>query len=291
MESVKEQIRFRYEYDLGLIGALLVPNPAPFSPLVDGLDGLVLIVRDQDSGASTLSHYSKDRFRIQERCLNPAQLEQWIVYGPTKSVIQWMLQGEIVMDPHLYMEGLRHKLIGYPPEMRRQKLQIEFSHFLRTYQQSKQYLQDGHLLDAYSHVLEALCHWARIVIIEEGLHPEILVWAQVRKINPGVYKLYEELISNNESLEQRVKLVVLACEFSVMSKMEGCCAILLDVIKSRQTPWSLRELAEEADLKELNLELPLLITKMSRKQLIREVVISEDDSLMLELRYTVCLEG
>lgn len=288
MESVKEHIRLRYAPDAALRGALLVPNPAPSSPLVDGLDGLVLIVRDQEDGLRSLSHYSQDGFRIQERCLSPAQLESWIVYGPTRSVIQWMLQGEIVMDPHLYMEGLRDRIIEYPEELRLQKLQMEFSQFVRSYQTGKQYMQDGHLLDAFSSVLESLGHWARIVIIEEGLHPEVLVWAQVRRINPGVYKLYEELLSNEETLEQRVKLVLLACEFSVMSKMESCCSILLNVIKSREAPWSLKELAEDTELKALDLELPMLITKMSRKQLIREVAVSEDDSLCLELRYTVC---
>ncbi|MDF2814943.1 MAG: nucleotidyltransferase-like protein, partial [Paenibacillus sp.] len=284
MDFLKQQIKLRYEHDSKLTGTLVVSNPAPFSPLVDGLDYLVLIVRDQDNLASTITHYIKDGYRIQERGLNSVQLEQWMMYGPTRSVIQWMLQGEIVMDPHLYMEGLLHKLIEYPMEMRRQQLQIEFSHFLRSYLQSKQYLQDGHVLDAYSNVLAALCHWARIAIIEEGIHPEVLVWAQVRRLNPGVYKLYDELTSNEESLEQRVRLVVLACEFSVMSMMESCCYILLNVIKSRQDPWSLSELAEVQSLKELNLELPLLIAKMSRKELIKEVAYSEDDSFILELR-------
>jgi hypothetical protein len=286
MEFLKQHIEFRYRQDRDLVGALVVSNPAPFSPLVDGSDFLVLIVRDQDNQASTLSHYIKDGFRIQERCLNLAMLEQWIMFGSNRSVIHWMLQGEIVMDPHLYMEGLLHKLTEYPLEMRRQKLQIEFSHFLRSYLQSKQYLQDGQVLDAYSYSLEALCHWARIVIIQEGIHPEVLVWAQLRKLNPGVYKLYDELTSNEESLEQRVRLVVLACEYSVMSMMESCCYILLNVIRSRRDPWSLRELAEVQSIKEMNLELPLLVTKMSRKDLIKEVAYSEDESLVLELRYT-----
>lgn len=113
---------------------------------------------------------------------------------------------------------MRHRILEFPADLREHKLLVEFSLFLRKYLQSKEYILDEHLLDAYNNILEALHHWARIVIIEDGYHPEITVWRQIRAINPGVYKLYEELTMSKETLKQRVQLVLLACEFSVMSK-------------------------------------------------------------------------
>lgn len=193
------------------------------------------------------------------------------------------------MDRNIHLEGLRHGLAQFPYEIKGKKLLVEFDLFLKSFMQSKQYLQDGHLLDAYSNILDALRYWARITIIEEGNAPEALVWAQVRKINPGVYKFFEELTSNHESLEKRIQLVVLACEFSVMSKMESCCAVLLDVLRSRKEPWSLQELMEQKDLSGLQ-DLSLMLNKLSRKSLVREVVEASKEPetfLVMKLKYTI----
>jgi hypothetical protein len=286
MEAIRRFALQRYQSCSDTIGVAIIPNTSPSAASPDGFDAMILVVKT--ASADTLSHYIKDNTRIQERCTSSARLEQWILQGNRKA-IHWILQGEIVMDRHLFLEGLRHRLLEFPEEQRRQKLIVEFDLFLKCFLQGKQNLQDGHLLDAYSNILDALKHWARIAVIEEGIRPEVLVWAQVRKINPGVYKFYEELTSNNESLEKRVQLVVLACEFSVMSKMESCCAILLDVLQSRIGAWSLQELMEHPQLKELDLDLPLLLNKLVRKSLIREVVepAEGDDEFLLQLKYTV----
>lgn len=288
MEAIRNYVREKYRQDPETISVSIVRSPAPFSPVADGLDAGVLVIMQSIHSDSTI-HYIKDDIRIQERCLHPAKLEQWILNGGNRNVIHWILQGEIVMDRNLYLEGLRHRLLEFPEELRAKKLIVEFDQFLKSFLQSKQHLMDGHLLDAYSNILNALCHWARIAIIEEGINPEVLVWAQVRKINPGVYKFYEELTSNHESLEKRIQLVVLACEFSVMSKMESCCSILVEVLHSREEAWSLQELMQVPKLAELQLDLSLLLNKLSRKSLIREVVQSSEstDTMLLQLKYTV----
>lgn len=258
------------------------------SPVFGGLDVAVLVIT-QSIQSDVSTYYIKDGIRIQERCLHPSQLEQLILDDCHQNVIYWILQGEIVMDRNLYLEGIRHRLMEFPEHIQSEKLIVEFDRFLRSFLQSKQYLMDGHLLDAYSNILNALCHWARIAIIENGIHPEVLIWAQVRKINPGVYKFYEELSSNHESLEKRIQLVMLACEFSVMSKMESCCAVLLDVLRSREEAWSLQELMQVPQLTELQLDLSLLLNKLARKSLIREVVEvpGTSDGLPPQLKYTV----
>lgn len=287
MESIIAQLLDRYREDAAIISISIVKNPAPFNPLLEGIDLLVLVIEEGEGRTSSISHYIKEPYRIQERRLSPAQVEMWIVNGSNRSIIHWILQGEVLMDRNSYLEGLKHTLLECPPLLRQKKLFIEFAHFLRSYHQAKQHMQDGHLLDAYSNILEALCHWARIAIIEEGYQPELIMWAQLRKINPGVYKLYEELTSNNETMEQRVKLVLLACEFSAASKMEDCCTILLDILRSRKEAWSVNELMNLPQLKELDVDLSLLLSKLVRKLLVKEVAVSQDDSLLLELRYTV----
>jgi len=287
MDNSKDQLMLKFREDPRVISVTAVENPKQLPALTDGFDILLLIITNDLSLNNHIINYIKDELRIQERWVDPSSLEQWIRNGDNRNIIHWLLKGEILLDHNVYLEGLRHKMLEFPVDLREQKLLFEFSFFLRKYLQSKEYLLDEHLLDAYNNILEALHHWARIVIIEAGFHPEITVWKQVRVINPGVYKLYEELTTSKETLKQRVQLVLLACEFSVMSKMERCCKALFSILQQSEQPWGADDLQNHPQLAEIRVELPLLLNKLARKSLIREVAIPMDEELNeVELKYT-----
>jgi hypothetical protein len=287
MDINKDQITFKFRDDPMIISVTVVHNPKQLPALTDGFDILLLIITSDPNLNSHISNYIKDGVRIQERWVSPSALEEWIRNGDNRNLIHWLLKGEILLDQNTYLEGLRHKMLEFPDDLKEQKLQIEFSFFLRKYLQSKEHLLDEHLMDAYDNILEALHHWARIVIIEEGSHPDATVWRQIRTINPGVYKLYEELMTSKETLKQRVQLVLLACEFSVMSKMERCCKTLMRILNEREMPWSANELQQHPQLAEIKRELPLLLNKLVKKSLIKEVAIPiDDDFIEIELKYT-----
>ncbi len=290
LKEIKAYFKQKYIDDPKVLSVAVIENPNSDSPLIDGYDLLFFIITSeplQDEMGST-SHYIKDAYRIQERRIDSSGIQSWILNGDNRNIIQWILQGEILLDAQTYLEGLRHRLLEFPQPLRDEKLLTEFSHFLKRYLQTKQYLQAGHYLDAYSNVLEALHHWARIAIIEHGVHPEITVWEQVRRINPGVYKLYEELTQSTETVEQRVQLVLLACDFSVMSKMQHCCKQIIEVLKSREQPWSVEELKTHEVFKHLNLEMSLILKKMVKRSLIKEVAEAEHSDLnIIQLKYTV----
>src|SRR5690348_15490534 len=143
-----------------------------------------------------------------------------------------------------------------------QQLLVEFSLFHSKFLLTKEYLAAGDGLDAYSKVLEAMHHWAHLAIIEADFLPELTVWRQVHSINPGIYKLYEELILNSETVEKRVELVLLACEFSVMSKIKIYCSLLLRLIESREEAWSTDEIGNHTDLQHLDFDLPTTLHKL-----------------------------
>ncbi|MEY9096329.1 hypothetical protein [Paenibacillus sp. RC84] len=192
------------------------------------------------------------------------------------------------MDRQLYLEDSRERTHSLPEELRDRQLLSEFSLFLNKYLKSKSYILEEHLLDAYQNVLEALKHWARIVIIEEGETVQEAVWNQVRPINSGVYKLYEELTTSKETLKQRIQLVLLACEFSVMSKMERCCKPLIQRLDSRPEPWSADELLEQPEITILGNNLQQLLNKLVKKTLVKEVAVPADaECSQLLLRYTL----
>jgi hypothetical protein len=283
----REQLLLKFRNDQRVISVMVIDNPKQLPALTDGFDTLLLIITNDLSLNNHTTNYIRDDSRIQERWADPSSLEEWTRHGINRNIIHWLLKGEILLDQNMYLEGLRHRMLEFPVDLREYKLLIEFSLFLRKYLQSKEYTLDEHLLDAYNNILEALHHWARIVIIEEGYHPEITVWRQIRAINPGVYKLYEELTTSKETLKQRVQLVLLACEFSVMSKMERCCESLIHILVESDHPMSADELQHHSQLLEVKEELPLLLNKLVKKGLIKEIAVSLDEEFSeLELQYT-----
>ncbi len=255
--------------------------------LTDTFDVLLLVVTRTEDKQHAVYHYSQDGLCIQERWVDRGELLRMLSERNYRSLLYGLLQGEILLDREAFLEELRLSWSEFPDDRRQKRLFAEFASFLRTYLLSKQYMMDGDLLDAYNHILEALHHWAHIVLIEEGMYPEITVWKQIRKVNPGVYKLYEELASSHETLEQRVQLVLLACEFSIMSKMKRCCAVLLAVLESREEPWSIEELNAHPELRELADDVTLVVRKLVKRSFIRELAYVVKGVDMLELRYTV----
>lgn len=166
------------------------------------------------------------------------------------------------------------------------RLLLEFGGFVESYSQCKKYLRAGLMLDAYTYVLEALNRWAKIVVLESGEQVKSAVWGQVHEINVGVYKLYEEVALNRETIAQRIQLVLLACEFSVMSKLERCCAPLIRYIRQQDSPCSLRELELNDRFHPIREQLGVLLNLLVKKNLIREVAVANSSAIdQLEMKY------
>jgi hypothetical protein len=287
VEHIKAHFASSYLEVPNLVGLTVVENPYPYNPLIDGLDLLVLVLIDAKEQLNTTEHVQIDTKRVLVRAIDLSSLDEWVSGGENRNIIEWLVRGEILLDRDGYLGSVRDKLLQFPVSMREQKRFTEFAGFLRTYLQAKQDLTDGNLLDAYSHVLTALHHWAHIVLIEEGRHPELTVWKQLRRVHPGIYKLYEELTVSPETLEQRVQLVLLGCEFSVMSKMKTSCELLFQILSSREEAWSIAELQTHPAINVLHVDLSLVLQKLVQREYIREVAIMNEpsDSGALELRY------
>ncbi len=292
MEQIKAHFASSYREVPDVIGLTVVDNPYSYNPLIDGLDLLVLVLMHSDEPINSTDHVQIDGKRILVRTIDPNSLEEWVSGGENRNIIEWLVRGEILLDRDGYLSGVREKLLTFPVSMREQKRFTEFAGFLRTYLQAKQDLTDGNLLDAYSHVLTALHHWAHIVLIEEGRHPELTVWKQLKRVHPGIYKLYEELTVSPETLEQRVQLVLLGCEFSVMSKMKTSCALLFHILSSREEPWSIADLQLHPAINVLHVDLSLVLQKLVQREYIREVAVMNGPSdSALELRYMIANGG
>lgn len=168
------------------------------------------------------------------------------------------------------------------------KLAAEFSLFLQSYTLSKESLSAGQELNAYNNIMNALRQWARIAVIEKGQSPDGMKWDELKHVHTGISKLYEELTLGSETIKERVELVLLACEFSLMSKMESCCATILRILGSRIEPWKMDELVNHEDLLSIGGNMQLVLNKLVNKLLIREVIFSGSNEFeALEIRYTI----
>jgi len=290
MEHIKSHLLNSFQLDSNIIGLLAVKNPYPYNPLIDGLDLLALVVVEKSGVDDGFGHVQIAGERVLVRRIDAKQLEELLyVTGKNRNIVEWLVRGDVLLDRDHNIRELKERLLVFPHKMREQKQLVEFSGFLRTYLQAKQDVLDGSLLDAHSHVLSALHHWAHIVLIEEGKHPEPKVWKQMRTIHPGIYKLYEELAASPETLEQRVQLVMLACEFTVMNKMKSCCALLFQIVGSRDEPWSLAELQNHEAINVLDIDLSLIVQNLVKRAYLREVAVMEQgyDDGTVDLRYMV----
>ncbi len=155
----------------------------------------------------------------------------------------------------------------------RKLIYIEFSRIVSAYMEAKEYLKEGHLLDSYTRIHQSLQHWAKLVIMEVGERPGMTVWEQLREIDPSVYKLYEELVTSQEPLDKRIELLLLALDFSVLSQMENCVQYMLDILGSREHPWTTQEILEHPAIAEPAIDVELLLSKMQKRSLIKEHIL------------------
>lgn len=284
VDFMKKTLLTEYINRPDYVGAICIENAVPdiYPAEIYGFDMLLILVLDADTPLHETIHLKSGKLSVQVHKVSTWSMERWLVGGENRTIIQWFIQGEIIQDHNSYLQQLRDRIIKFENPLREQRMLAEFTLFLRTYLQAKQFMSLNHELDAYQRIIAALGHWAGIVLIEEGMHPEVSVWNQVHDLNIGVYKLYEELTVSQETVGQRVELLLLACEFSVMSKMKKCCSLLLRILASRQEAWGTNELVEHPELNHVRDDLPLLLQRMVKKSLVREVEVLLAESLEME---------
>lgn len=258
--------------ETGAVGAIAYSHPGErfHGSLVQDFELLVLVVHNDDQLKSTVGHYRYGDLRYQMIYASRHELQSSVVTGNHNNLTQCLIEGEIIWEADSTLSDLREELSAFGTELREQKLLHEFTSFLRMYVEAKRHIQEGHVVDAYYNVLEALGNWARIVLIEQGIYPDHAVWTHVQNLDRALWKLYQELTVSSETLEQRVELVLLACEFSVMSKMSECSELLLRVLRSRKEPWSMNELVHHPQLRFVREDLPLVIRKLVFRSIVKE---------------------
>ncbi|WP_186576698.1 nucleotidyltransferase-like protein [Aquibacillus kalidii] len=256
------------------LGILLIEKTKPISPETDDFDVILLIIVSKAEQNWLVKHYEFNGKSAAMHIVHENLLKNWIDTSTYRRAVEWIINGKAIFDRNEYVENLKEELRVFPHEKRKLKMAIEFAKLTRSYSESKDLLDSGHALDAYSRVLRSLHYLGRLAIIEKGYHPEVLVWSQVKRIDPEVYKLYEELIKSDEETSKRVELMLLAVEFALSTRAKACAEHLIDIMNQNSEPWGFGDLKVHPEVSSYALDLSTMVEYLTEKHIL-EVVLEE----------------
>lgn len=286
MEQVLRSIYQERASDPTTLGVLLVEKREEEYPNTDTFDAILLIITADETTPIYTKHYMSDAGNAAMHVISDSQLKKWLVVGSKRKVVEWLFNGTVYFDRNEYVENMKRELIEYPYYGQKIKMGLELSRLVRAYIEGKTFYEKENYLDAYNHVVNSLHHLARLAVIEKGLFPEVKVWNQVKRIDPAIYKLYEELIMSEEPLKQRLELLFLASEFFIYNRTADGAQHILEVMVTQEL-WEIQELHEHEELKLYSVELEVFIEFLIKKGFIGVVESPSKNSLIYNRMYKV----
>jgi hypothetical protein len=247
------------------LAVIMIEKINQTSPQTNNLDIVLLVIVKQAKQPVFIKHYESGGRKAALYTATDKKVEEWILLGTNRRIFDWLLNGKALFDRNEYLANLVDRLHTFPFSERKLKIGIEFGKLIRRYIEGKAFFEAKQYLDAYNHIVHALHHLSRLEIIERGFHPEVTVWKQVKQMKPEVYKLYQELIESNESLEKRLELLFLASDFLIHSRTEIGSSHILKVISQKES-WQFNELQTHCELKHYEVDLSVLLEYLVERE-------------------------
>lgn len=266
--------------DKNTLGLLYVDKDTSDETELDA--SLIRIVEKLDR--HSIVHYNVLHKSIEYRTIEAERVSRILINGEDRRLVEWLLNGEIVIEKDGYISKLKNAIKEFPITSRRYKIAVELSRLVRKYSEAKRFYNKGHFLDAFNSTLNSLHHLARLSVIEHGVYPEVTVWQQVKQLEPEIYKLYDEMVTGEESIEKRIDLLLIAIHFAITSKMKYGASHLLEVMKETDEPWSIEALSCHPLLKEYGDDLVVLVEYLVQKGVI-DLVKVETERMDVFYRY------
>ncbi|MEH7548870.1 MULTISPECIES: nucleotidyltransferase-like protein [Bacillaceae] len=267
MEDILRPIYQERASQSNTLGVLLVEKKRKSSHITDSFDVVLLIIVKEADQSLFIKHYTYGDKKAAMHVVSESQLQEWLLLGTNRKIFEWIHEAKILFDRNEYVMNLKTELRDFPFNGRKIKMGLEFAKLIRRYVDGKALFESGQFLDAYNYVVHSLHHLARLAVIENGLHPELTVWHQVKQIEPEIYKLYVELVNSEETLEKRLELLFLASEFLIHSRTSIGTSHLLDVLRGKEY-WLFNEIMNEKELIPYSVDLAVLIEYLIEKHLI-----------------------
>lgn len=275
MELTNFSLYYGNSVDKDAVGAIAYRNKdnAVFGSVVHDFQTNIVVVYEDEVDEPHIEHFMVRGEHCQVMNVAMDDFCEQLLSGTHKVLLKCLLEGDIIKDSDDRLYNMRRDFLTFEEPIRERKLFIRYANFLQKYVDAKMLMKKERVLDAYFSTLEGLHHWAELELMERGIHPNAAVWDQVTGLNTPVRKLYEELTESTETLGQRVELVLLACDFSTVSKLEYCAAPLLRLLRSRRSPWTMQELMLHPELQPLRSEMPIVLRQLIYRSIVKEAAI------------------
>ena len=258
MEQILRPIYQERASQPNTLGVILVEKREKVSQITDTFDTILLIlVKDANQPVFT-KHYTYHDKKAAMHLVTEKQLRKWLLLGTNRKIVDWIFYGRVMFDRNEFVQDLKLELKDFPFYGRKIKMGIEFAKLIRRYLEAKVFFEQKNYMDAYNHIVDSLHHLARLAVFENGMHPEVTVWSQVKVIEPAIYKLYEELLSSDEPIDKRLELLILASEFLIHSRTKDGSQHILEVM-SHKEHWMIQELHEQEELRNYSVNLEVFI--------------------------------
>lgn len=268
MEQLLRPIYLEKASQPNTLGVLLIEKREKDDPITDTFDSILLILAKEGERPVYTKHYTSGDAKAAVHVVTEKQLRKWLLLGTNRKLVDWLFFGKVLFDRNEYVKELKTELKDFPFYGRKIKMGLEFAKLIRRYLEGKVFFEQRNYMDAYNSIIDSLHHLARLAVIENGLYPEVTVWNQVKKIEPSIFKLYEELISSEEEIEKRLELLFLASEFFIHSRTEDGARHIIEVMSQKER-WSIQELHEQEELRNYSVDLEVFIEYLVDKGLIQ----------------------
>lgn len=268
------------------LGVILVTKREEIKSITDTFDTILLIIVKEADKPIFTKHYSHEQQKMAMHVLTEEVLNKWLYVGSNRKIVDWIFHGKIMFDRNEYLHELRLKLQEFPFFGRKIKTGIQFSKLIRRYLEGKEFFNRGNFLDSYNYVVDSLHHLARLSVIDNGLYPEVTVWSQVKKIEPEIYKLYEELVMSSESLEKRLELLFLAIEFLISSRTHDGAQHILETMLDKEV-WTIQELHNHHELRYYSTDLEVFIEYLVDKEYIHIEPVAAKNEMIYHRHYKI----
>ena len=261
------------------LGVILISKRDDAINMTDTFDSVLLIIVKEADQSIFTKHYLYGDTKMVMHIVTEKRLRKWLFIGSNRKLVDWIFFGKVLFDRNEFLYKLRSELQEFPFYGRKIKTGIQFSKLIRRYLEGKEFFERGDYLDAYNHVVDSLHHLGRLSVIDSGLYPEVTVWSQVKKIAPAVYKLYEELVMSNETLEKRLELLFLASEFLINSRTHDGAQHIVETMLSKSV-WTIQELHDHEELSYYSTDLEVFIEYLIEKGYITvEPIIAKNETV------------
>lgn len=267
MEDILRPIYQERASQANTLGVLMIEKTEKALSITDTFDAVLLIIVEHADEQVFVKHYTYGSKKAALHIVTKKQINDWILMGSNRKIFEWLYSGKVLFDRNEYIQQLKHELKEFPFKGRKLKMGIEFAKLIRRYTDGKTLFDNQNYFDAYNHVVHSLHHLARLTIIENGFHPEVTVWNQVRQMEPEIMKLYEELVHSHEPLEKRLELLFLASEFLIHSRTRLGANHLLDILADKEV-WTIQDIIQHDELKYYSVDLSILLEYLIDKNII-----------------------